>query len=328
MAEGKNSATPGADKYKGVPKNIADELIAYESQYFKEDLPIPFCGTLKLYPATVHDYEVFSYCSQCLTLNKNQDPQGIRMSQLEYLYSKTQLPGDEGAAWSYKIQKLFEIIFHIKNGIKCTKCGRVIEYNSEEFRNYITKVQEAQQNEQSIPQLVCSKEECGGNEFIEMMKFIEDPQTKKHVLCINGQIVSKEDYDRLRYLVLFQNFPDYRDDSWVDPTLKQDYEEKMRLERQNNDVHATLEKKIVCLSISTGFDFEKIYNMTIRKFTMALTTVDDLINYKIMKTAAMSGFIQWPKDKPIEHWIYKPDKDMYGDNSYKSLSDATKGLSS
>ena len=116
MAEGtKAQATPVVDRYKGVPKKIADEIRAYESQYFKEDVPISFCGTLKLYPATVHDYEVFSYCSQCLTLDKNQDPQGIRMSQLEYLYSKTQEPGDEGASWSYKIQKLFEIIFHIKN---------------------------------------------------------------------------------------------------------------------------------------------------------------------------------------------------------------------
>lgn len=329
MAEGnEKTTTPVVDKYKGVPKKIADEINAYESQYFKEDLPIPFCGHLKLYPATVHDYEAFSFCSQCLTLDKNQDPLGIRMSQLEYLYSKTQIPGEEGAAWSYKIQKLFEIIFHIKNGIKCKKCGRVIEYGSEEFRSYIAKIQEAQQNQQEIPPLVCPAEGCGGQEFIEMMKFIEDPKTKKHVLCVDGQIISKEDYDRLRYLVLFQNFPDYRDDSWVDPLLKKDYEEKMRLERQNNDVHATLEKKIVCLAITTSFKFEEIYNMTIRKFTMALTTVDDLINYKIMKTAAMSGFVQWPKDKPIEHWIYKPDKDMYGDNAYKSLDAATQGLGS
>ena len=328
MAEAKEQSAPEieVDRYKGVPKKIADEIRTYESQYFKEDLPIPFCGHLKLYPATVHDYETFSACSQCLTLDKNQDPKGIRMSQLEYLYSKTQEQGEVGAAWSYRIQKLFEIIFHLKNGIKCTKCGRVIEYTSDEFRDYIRSIQEAQQNQKQMPPLVCPEKDCGGTEFIEMMKFIEDPQTKKHVLCVDGKIISKEDYDRLRYIVLFQNFADYRDDSWVDPLLKKDYEEKMKLERQKNDVHATIEKKVVCLFISTNCPLEYIYNMSIRKFTMALATVDDLINYKIMKTAAMSGFIQWPKDKPIEHWIYKPDKDMYGDNSYKSLSEATKGL--
>ena len=58
---------------------------------------------------------------------------------------------------------------------------------------------------------------------------------------------------------------------------------------------------------------------------MALVAMDDLINYKINRTAMMSGFVQWPKDKPLEHWIYKPHKDLFGDN-YKSIDEATKGL--
>ena len=314
-------------KYRGVPKKIARELETYETQYFKEDLPIPFCGSLMIYPAAVRDFEVFSICSACLTLDKNKDPKGIAMSQLEYLYSKTQIPGEEGSMWSYRIQRLFEIIFHIKNGIKCLKCGEVIEFNSPVFKQYIESVQTAQQaGEKNIPQITCPREGCGNNEkFIEMMKFIEDPETHKHVLCVDGQIINKEDYERLRYIVLYQNFPDYQDDSWVDPAIKQDYEARMKLERQKNDLHATIEKKIVCLGITTSWTLEYIYSMSIRKFTMALTTVDDLINYKIMKTASLSGFVQWPKDKPIEHWIYKPDKDMYGD-AYKSMEDATKGL--
>lgn len=310
------------NKYQGVPDKIAAEIKSYEAQYFKEDLPIPLCGHLKLYPATVHDYEAFSNCSACLTLNKNESPEGVRMSHLEYLYSMTQKPGEEGAMWSYRIQKLFEIIFHIKNGIKCIKCGRVIEYNSPEFRDYVTKIQEAQQNGQPIPSLICPQTGCEGEQFIEMMKFIEDPETKKHSLSVDGQIITKDDYNRLRYIVLFQNFSDYRDDSEVDPDLKRDYEEKMRLERLKNDVHATLEQKIVAVSIATHFKFEELYNMSIRKFTMVLTTVEDLINYKIMKSASLSGFVQWPKDHPIEHWLYKPDKDMYGD-TYKTLDEAT-----
>lgn len=325
MAEGQNQPLV-VDRFKGVPEKIAAEIKVCETEYFKEDKPVPLCGHLLMYPATVHDYEAFSSCSSCLTLNKNESPEGIRMSHLEYLYTMTQKPGEEGAAWSFRIQKLFEIIFHIKNGIKCTKCGRVIEYGSEEFRNYIMAVQEAQQNEKEIPKLTCPEDGCGGTDFIEMMKFIEDPKTKKHVLCVDGQVIDKETYNRLRYIVLYQNFPDYRDDSWVDPDVKKDYEEKVRLDRMKNDVHATLEKKIVALAVATHFSFQEIYDMTIRKFVMALTTTDDLINYKIMKTASMSGFVQWPKDHPIEHWIYKPDKDMFGD-TYKTLDEATKGVS-
>ena len=328
MAEGNNPLLV-VDRFKGVPEKIAAEIKFCETEYFKEDKPVPLCGHLLMYPATVHDYEAFSSCSACLSLNKNSSPEGLRMSHLEYLYTMTQKPGEEGAMWSFRVQRLFEIIFHITNGIKCTKCGRVIRYGSEEFNKYLAAAQEAQQNEKEIPILTCSGEGCEGKgkDFIEMMKFIEDPKTKKHVLLVDGQIIDKDAFNRLRYIVLYQNFPDYRDDSWVDPDLKRDYEEKMRLERQKNDVHATLEKKIVAVSVATHYKFEEIYDMTIRKFVMVLTTTDDLINYKIMKTASMSGFVSWPKDHPIEHWIYKPDKDMFGDNHYKSLDEAAKGVS-
>lgn len=93
----------------------------------------------------------------------------------------------------------------------------------------------------------------------------------------------------------------------------------MELQRKkNNNVHASLEQKIVGLSITTSYTFEQIYDMTIRKFTMALSTVEDLINYKIMKTAASSGFVKLEKGQTIEHWLYKEDKDMYGD-MYKDM---------
>ena len=92
----------------------------------------------------------------------------------------------------------------------------------------------------------------------------------------------------------------------------------MRIEQQMNDLHASIEQKVVCLSISTQYKFAEIFDMSIRKFTLALAKVDELINYKLLKQAQYSGFASFPKDFKIEHWIYKPNKDMYGD-SYRSL---------
>lgn len=301
-------------KYKGIKPEIAAELREYEIKYFREDKSIPFCG-LMIYPATVHDYESFSSCSDCLTLNKNTTAKGLRMSYLDYLVSLTQEKTKDGVMWSYKLQKLCEIVFHITNGIKCLGCQRIIPYDSQEFQDLIRSIHDSQiKGEQPAPH-VCPK--CGKAEFNEMIKIKRDESTRKHKLIIDGHEISSKDFDRLRQIILFQNFPDYRDDSWVDPGIKKDYEERINLERKNNDVHATLEKKMVCLSISTNYKLPEIYDMTIRKFTMALATVDDLINYKIMKSAAMSGFVSLPKGKKIEHWIYKADKDMYGD-AYKS----------
>lgn len=318
------------DKYGELPKDIVDALKEYEFLYFREDKPVPFCG-LDIYPATVREFETFSSCTSCLTLNKNEDPRGVAMSHLDYLISKTQIQNEEneGRMWSYKIQKLFEIIFHVTNGLKCKKCGHVIAYDSPEFQAFIKQIQELTAHpetasEENAPTLLCP--ECGGKEFAEMMKFVQDPKTKKYSLLVDGHLINKNDFALLRQIVLFQNFPDYADDSWVDPEIKKDHDEKMRLQQQQNDVHASIEKKVICLSISTNYRLEDIWGMPIRKFTMALSTVDDLINYKIMKQAVMGGFVQLPKGKSIEHWIYKPNKDMYGD-SYKSTDEVQQSAS-
>ena len=114
------------------------------------------------------------------------------------------------------MQKLFEIIFHVKNGLKCKKCGKVITYSSPEFLQFISKVQELTSNPEKMqteqtPELICP--DCGGKEFSEMMKFVKDSVTNKYSLLVDGQKIGKDDFANLRQIVLYQNFPDYADDS-------------------------------------------------------------------------------------------------------------------
>lgn len=348
------------NKYGKLSKDIVDMLVELERTCFREDKPVDFCG-LKVYPIQVRDFEVFSSCTECLTLNKNEDKEGVRMSNLEYLLSRTQLP-DAGRVWSYKLQRLCELVFRITNGVKCKKCGKVVPYDSSEFNEYVkafgeyvlkskellaqnvarkqqvSGVQEEPQGELSTethaegsspngqeiiqediapPVLKCPDPDCGGTEFLEMVKFGRDPKTKSFSLYVDGHQISAKDFNKLRQIILYQNFYDYADDSWVDPEVKRDHDERVRMEQEKNDLHASIEKKVVCLSISTHYTCEEIYDMSVRRFTLALATVDDLINYKIMKQSVMSGFVSLPKGKNIEHWIYKPNKDMYGD-TYKS----------
>lgn len=313
------------NKYKGIDEKIAKTLESYEILYFREDKPVPFCG-LKIYPVKVRDYEVFCNCSSCCTLNRKTTKEGLRMNNLEFLLLQTTKEGDEGQLWSYRIQKLFELMFHLENGVKCKnpECNHLISYESSEFLKFVQDIQKAQQNKQEFPQLICPK--CGGSEFMEMIKFTQNPETKKYNLEVDGHIIMSNDFDLFRQIVLFQNLPDYHDDSWVDPALKQDYEARLELQRKKNDVQATLEQKVIGLSINTNYKFEEIFDMTIRKFTMALAMVDDLINYKIMKQASMSGFVSLPKDFKLEHWLYKSEKDMYGD-AYKDMDDLKKEVS-
>jgi len=304
------------NRYKGIPDDIAKDLEKYDVLYFREDKPVPFCG-LDIYPVKVRDYEVFCNCSACCTLNRKESVEGLKMSDLEYLLLQVGNE-QEGQLWSYRIQKLFELVFHISNGLKCKnpECNHIIGYESSDFLKYVMDIQKAQQENTPPPQLICPK--CGGKEFSEMIKFCQDEQTKKYYLMINGHKITHQDFKKFRQIVLFQNFPDYHDDSWVDPALKQDYEARLELQRKKNNVSATLEQKVVGLALNSNYKFDEIFDMTLRKFTIALSMVDDIINYKIMKQASMSGLVSLPKDFKLEHWLYKEARDMYGD-AYKDM---------
>ena len=323
------------DKYKGVNSKIAKELAAYELQYFRQDLPIPFCG-LTIYPAKVADYERFMDAISCLTLDKNTTLEGIRMSNLDYLVSRMAgTDKEENARWSYRLASLAEICFHVKSGYKCPKCGKVYAFGDPEV------VQIGQASEERAKKFVVEHPEAlnGSEEGIKALQEAMAPRCLdddepliptltvkkgddgKHSLVIDGVTIGSDEFNRLRQIILFQNLPDYRDESWIDPALRADREERMKLEKQQNDVYATTEEKVVCLSISTCYTFEQVYAMPIRKFTMALSTVDEKINYQITKLAVMTGLVSLPKGKTLDHWIYHRNKDQFGDN-YKSLSSA------
>ena len=325
------------DRYGNLDSSLVELLKSYEFSYFREDTPIPFCGLL-IYPVQVRHYEEFASCTSCLTLNKNEDVVGIRLSHLDYLISKMKgKDPQESRMWSYKLQRLFEIIFRIDNGLKCKKCNHVVRYDSAEYIEHSKKITDLLKKMQENPDSLTSEDldekntkficpKCGGKEMSNMISIVEDPVTKKNAFSVDGHIINKNDFGKLRQIVLFQNYPEYADESNVDPLVKQDHDAKLRLQQQLNDVHATIEKKVTCLTVTTNYKYEDIYNMSIRRFTMALATVDDLINYKIMRQAVSSGFVSLPKGKKIEHWIYKPLKDIYGED-YKSMDEMQQEVS-
>ena len=327
------------DKYKGINPKLAKELAMFEMQYFRRGLPVPFCG-MEIAPAKVKDYELFMDATACLTLDKNTTLEGIRMSNLDYLVSKLQIQEEnEGAQWSFRLSNLIELCFGVKSGYYCPKCGKVYAFDSEEAKAMTAAAEERGRRflEENLNRFQDTEEEAAkaleelkeaaaprcpdDGEALKPTLTVRKDEAGKAELCVKGNVISSKEFDRLRQIVLFQNIPDYRDESWVDPSLKKDREERMEIERRQNDVHASVEDKVICLAISVGYKTEDIYEMTVREFTKALSKVDDLINYSITKLAAMTGLVSLPKGKKLEHWIYKPDKDMYGDE-YKSLQSA------
>jgi hypothetical protein len=73
---------------------------------------------------------------------------------------------------------------------------------------------------------------------------------------------------------------------------------------------ASVEKKLVAIATVTNYKVEELYDLPIRKFLMLLTSIDDVITYATNRIGSMNGLVKMKN--PIEHWIYKKEKSMYG----------------
>ena len=280
-------------------KRIKEDVEFFRDRYFTYDEPVPFKG-LTLYPVTVKDYNEFLSSSACLTLNKNDDPKGIAMSHIEYLLSKMQDEKD-GPIWSLKFTKIIELCLHIKSGLKCPKCGKFMSF--EEF--YMKYEDPSIVNKNDI--LICS--ECG-DKLVETIKFKED-EKKKKIFVFDGVELNSQDFNKLRKYIMYQNLPDFKDDSWVDKAIRDDQAAKAELKSRGSGT-ATLERKIMGVCANTHWKIDEVYSLSIRKFLMLLGMIDDIMNYTITRTGLMSGFASLPKGETIEHWLYKKDEGMYG----------------
>lgn len=279
-------------------KKILEEVDYFRDKYFTYDLPVPF-NKLTLYPVSIKDYNEFLSSSACLTLNKNDDVAGIRMTNIDYLLSKMQ-DEKEGPMWSLRFTKIIELCLHIKSGLKCPKCGKFMSF--EEF--YIKYEDESIVDKNSI--LNC---ECGGK-YQETIKFKENEKGKK-IFVFDGIEVDNQTFNKLRKYIMYQNLPDYKDDSWVDKAIRDDQAAKNELKSRGSGT-ASLERKIIGVCVNTHWKIEEVMNMTIRKFLMVLGMIDDIMNYTITRTGLMSGFASLPKGETVEHWLYKKDEGLYG----------------
>ena len=279
-------------------KKILEEVDYFRDKYFTYDLPVPF-GRLTLYPVSIKDYNEFLSSSACLTLNKNDDIAGIRMTNIDYLLSKMQ-DEKEGPMWSLRFTKIIELCFHIKSGLKCPKCGKFMSF--EEF--YIKYEDKSIIDKNSI--LNC---ECG-SKYQETIKFKENEKGKK-IFVFDGVEIDNQAFNKLRKYIMYQNLPDYKDDSWVDKAIRDDQAAKNELKSRGSGT-ASLERKIIGVCVNTHWKIEEVMNMTIRKFLMVLGMVDDIMNYTITRTGLMSGFASLPKGETVEHWLYKKDEGLYG----------------
>jgi len=105
-----------------------------------------------------------------------------------------------------------------------------------------------------------------------------DLEQIKNIICLQQGLVNEEEQ--------------------IDSELKSFLEKSLKLQQIKN--FGDLEDLIVCVTISTNYKLDDIYNLPIRKFNKILERIDKKMNYKIMKTAEMSGMVKFNHE--IEDW--------------------------
>ena len=94
---------------------------------------------------------------------------------------------------------------------------------------------------------------------------------------------------------------DYKDDVYIDPDLKEELDIKAQM--QNKDYTSpTLEKQLICVSISTPYTIEQLKEISMRKLSLMLKTIDAKESYYAQVQAMYSGMVKFKQDP--KHWIF------------------------
>lgn len=123
-----------------------------------------------------------------------------------------------------------------------------------------------------------------------------------YVATDKGVVVLREhDFDKIKNLIFIQNAIPIEDDN-LHPDLKKEIQENLKyLAKKHGYIDGNIEDQVVAYKCEMKFDsYEPIKNMTIYQFRKELARLDLILDYKINKTAEMSGFVTFKQ--PIPHW--------------------------
>ena len=141
---------------------------------------------------------------------------------------------------------------------------------------------------------------------IETFKFGKNKEGKP-VFSLNGILFNNDDFDKLRLLIAEQNMldlPDERIQKDVRDKIKEARDYKNRI---NGNNPASLEEQIVALSAYTGWDLEKIYNLTVRKFIKLIRRINHMIYSQMYLQASLSGMVTFKDKSVLRGWLVDLD---------------------
>lgn len=143
-------------------------------------------------------------------------------------------------------------------------------------------------------------------------------QPKKSELPI--YTISEEEFEDIKTIICYQNIYKY-DDKYVDPDIKKAVDDYLNLKTKDAP-KLTLERKIYGLAVGCNMRLEDIAELPIRAFGQLFDLMVEEKDYHTLKGAELQGT---SFKNPIEHWIYKEEKDRY-DEGFMDLDEYKKQI--
>ena len=162
---------------------------------------------------------------------------------------------------------------------------------------------------------ICLKD---NNEFEDMQKSLERyryDEKGKPCFLIDGEKYTATDFAEIKKIICAQNLVELPDEN-ISKDVRDSLERAKQYKNKGEDKNpATLEDYIISLATLTGWNFDYIYGMTMRKFIKCLKRMDMYIHYKIFLSASMSGMVEFKDRSFIKHWLNGLDDEKYKDVS-------------
>ena len=163
---------------------------------------------------------------------------------------------------------------------------------------------------------ICLKDDKTFENINESVKRYKYDEKGKPFFTIGKEKYISRDFIELKNIICKQNLVELPDEN-ISKEVRDSFE-KARLYKNkiSGDKPSSLEDYIISLSVVTGWEFDYIYGLSIRKFTKSLKRLDRYIHYKIFLSASMSGMVEFKDKSFIRYWL----SGMDDDDRYKDVA--------
>lgn len=163
---------------------------------------------------------------------------------------------------------------------------------------------------------LCLKDDKTFEDIGESIKRYGYSDDRNPIFIIGDDIYNSDDFDEIKNIIAFQNMVELIDEN-ISKEVRDSLEKARDFKRRiSGEKSGSTEDYIISLAIFTGWNFEYIMGMTIRKFIKCIRRMDVLIHYKIYMGASMSGMVDFKDKSPLRHWM----RDLEDEDKYKDVS--------